>query len=170
MTERAAAFAATLAALPDERARLAAGLPQLDALYRDLVRAAAPPNPQFERERIIAGALNPRELAFVFGALNEGENETALLLGLVAERYAADPDAPVAHLADEAWYYVRTSIDSDWQLDAGAPSLIAALVYLYAVLCERLTELAQRPPAAPIAESGPNGHADLLQTLRERFG
>ena len=54
MIGRAAAFAALLAALADDRARLRAGLAELDVLYRELLRAAAPPNRQYERERIVA--------------------------------------------------------------------------------------------------------------------
>lgn len=168
MTSRAAAFAESLATLPDDAARLAAGLPQLHELYRDLIRAAAPPNPQFERERIIAQAANPRELVFLFGLLSEGENEAALLLELISTVLAADAAAPVAHIADEAWYYMRTSIDPDWQLDDGAPSMSAALAYVYDVLTERLDWLAATPP--PSAKTGvTTGAAERLRSLRVRF-
>jgi hypothetical protein len=166
---RDAAFAMTLAALPTEGGRLRAGLPELHALYRDLLRAAAPPNPQFERERIIAQASNPRELVFLFGLLSEGENEAALLLDLTAAVLGAEPHAPVAHLADEAWYYLRTSIDVNWQLDEGAPSLGAALAYLFIVLSERLESRRRAPPPAPFAGSAEAGRAALLRSLREQF-
>ncbi len=169
MTSRAAAFTAMLAALPGEHERLRAGLPQLETLYRDLVRAAAPANPQFERERIIAQAGNPRELVFLFGLLSEGENEAALLLELVDAVLAAEPRSPVAHLADEAWYYLRTSIDADWQLDAGAPSLGAALAYLFAVLTRRLEQLRLAPPPVTLTASGEPEAARLLCALRDEL-
>jgi hypothetical protein len=142
MTGRAAALVATLAALRSESARLRAGLPELDAL----LRAAVPANPQFERERIIVQARCPRELVFLLGYLNEGENEAALLLELIDSTAAAHPDEPVAHMVDEAWYYLRTSIDPQWQLDDSEPSAGAALGYLFAVLSRRLDQLREATP------------------------
>ena len=168
MNGRAADLLATLAALPDERARLRAGVPALNELFRDVVRAAAPPNPQYERERIIAQAPVPRELVFLFGLLSEGENETALLLELVNGMYAADPRAVGDHVADEAWYYLRTSIDAQWQLDTGAPNLTAALAYLEIVLCQRLDRLRAHPPA-PVDLEGEPASAALLRSLRDDF-
>jgi hypothetical protein len=169
VTGRAAALAARLAALPTEADRLRAGLPELDALLRDLIRAAAPPNPQFERERIIAQAPNPRELVFLLGLLSEGENEAALLLELVAAVAAAEPDAPVAHIVDEAWYYLRTSIDAQWQLDDGEPCAAAALAYLVAVLSERLEFVEGSRPAVSMVPSAESGRAGLLRSLRDEF-
>ena len=169
MSGRAATFVAKIALLPAEHARLRAGVTELEALYRDLIRAAAPPNPQFERERIIAQAPHPRELVFVFGLTSEGENEAGLLLELIASVVAAEPGAPIAHIADEAWYYLRTSIDPEWQLDDGSPSLSAALAYLYSVLCERLERLVQVPPAAPLGLADPRKNAALLRSLRDDF-
>ncbi len=169
MTGRAAAFVAKIAVLPAEPARLRAGVAELESLYRDLIRAAAPPNPQFERERIIAQAPNPRELVFVFGLTSEGENEAALLLELIASVLAAEPGAPVAHIADEAWYYLRTSIDREWQLDDGSPCLSAALAYLYGVLCERLERLLHDPPAALRPPADPLKNTALLRSLRDDF-
>ncbi len=168
MTPRAAAVVDALAALPSDAERLAAGVPALHELFRDLIRAAAPPNPQYERERIIAQALNPRELVFLFGLLSEGENETALLLELFAQVLAADATAPVAHIADEAWYYLRTSIDPAWQLDDGAPSMSAALAYLYAVLDDRRAGLRGSPPPQVIDRDGA-ARAALLRRLRSTF-
>jgi hypothetical protein len=169
MTPRAAAFVESLAALPDDAARLAAGLPQLHELFREMIRAWVPPNPQFERERIIAQAPNPRELVFLFGLLSEGENEAALLLELIAEVLAANAAAPVAHIADEAWYYLRTSIDPAWQLDDGAPSMGAALAYLYAVLDNRREGLRVTPSAPPLVNRDADDAASLLRALRSTF-
>jgi hypothetical protein len=145
-------------------------LPELDALFRDLVRAAVPPNPQFERERIILQTRCPRELVFLLGLLSEGENEAALLLELIDSVNAAEPDAPVGHILDEAWYYLRTSIDAQWQLDDGEPSAAAALAYLFIVLAERLADLraAARPAEAYRATAEPE-RAELLRSLREEF-
>lgn len=171
MTARSAGFVARITTLSDQRARLHAGLPELHELYRDCVRAAAPPNPQFERERIIAQAPNPRELVFLFGLLNEGENEAALLLELVDAVYTADPQAPVAHIADEAWYYLRTSIDAHWQHDAGEPSLAAALAYLFSVLDDRWDALSSRTPSLPEPdETSVYARTMLLRALRDDLG
>jgi len=164
MTGRAAAFLARLAAQTSEAARLRAGLPELDELFRDLVRAAAPPNPQFERERIIVRLPCPRELVFLLGLLSEGENEAALLLELIASVSAVDAAAPIEHMLDEAWYYLRTSIDAAWQLDDGEPSAAAALAYIFAVLCERLEALRGAIPPAGAAEEP--GRVALLRSLR----
>lgn len=169
MTRRATAFIALLGAQADERARLRAGLPELHELYRDIVRAAAPPNRQYERERIIAQAANPRELVFLFGLLSEGENETALLLDLIDTVAAADPQAVTDHILDEAWYYLRTSIDPAWQLDDAAPSGAAALAYLYSVLSDRLDDLRQSPPAPLRAQRPPVDAEALLRSLRSNL-
>jgi hypothetical protein len=163
MTGRAAAFVAMLAAQMSEAERLRTGLPKLNELFRDLVRAAVPPNPQFERERIIVHLPCPRELVFLLGLLSEGENEAALLLELIA----ADAAAPIGQMLDEAWYYLRTSIDAAWQLDDGEPSAAAALADLFAVLSERLETL--RDATHPAGASCPNeqpGRAELLRSLR----
>jgi anti-sigma factor RsiW len=170
MSGRAAAFLALLAALPSEAARLRAGVTELATLLRDLVRAAVPPNPQFERERIIAQARSPRELVFLLGLLSEGENEAALLLELIDSVIAAQPGEPIEHMLDEAWYYLRTSIDAHWQLDEGEPSAAAALAYLFVVLTERLDGLRAAAP-----EPGASGYGEdperavFLRELRDDF-
>jgi hypothetical protein len=107
-----------------------------------------------------------RDLLYALGVLNEGENEAALIAGLLFERLAADPAAEVAHLVREAWYYLRTSIDPAWQFDDGAPSLPALLAYLDTVLAERTataraTPKRERPDDVPAAE-----RAALLRRLR----
>jgi hypothetical protein len=91
-----------------------------------------------------------RDLLYALGVLNEGENEAALIAGLLFERITVDPAADVAHLVREAWYYLRTSIDPAWQFDDGAPSLAALLSYLDTVLAERAATARATPkPAAP---------------------
>jgi hypothetical protein len=150
----------------DDIAELCARIGELHAGYRDLLRAYAPPNPAYERERIIAQLANPRELIFVLGLLSEGENEAALLLDLICTVVAADPGAPTAHLADEAWYYLRTSIDPAWQLDPEPPSMSAALQYLLMILRERLARLRAEPAPSALADDVIDGRAELLRALR----
>lgn len=162
-------FVAEIGAFASEDERLRTGLPQLHALFRDLIRAAVPPNPQFERERIIADAPNPRELVFLLGLLSEGENEAALLLELAAAVLRDEPGAPIAHIIDEAWYYLRTSIDDGWQLDDGRPCASAALAYLYAISSERLAELRRAELAPGLAARARPDRERLLRALRERF-
>jgi hypothetical protein len=73
----------------------------------DVVRAAVPANPQFERERSIVQAHCPRELVLLLGFLNEGENEAELLLELIDSTAAAHLDRlreatpPAAQSANE---------------------------------------------------------------------
>lgn len=168
MNGRSGALERLLLTEPDDYVRLHLGLRELRELYLDLVRAFVPPNPQFERERIIASLPQPREVCFVFGLLSEGENEAALLLELVDAERRADPEAPVDHLEDEAWYYLRTSIDTAWQLDDDPPSALAALVYLHIVLAERLEEL--RASSRPsLAAEGDAERRPLLEALRASF-
>jgi len=153
----------------DAAQQLRAGLVRLDALYRDLLRAALPANPQFERERIIASTPNPRELVFLLGLLNEGENEAALVLELAADVTRDDPAAPTMHLIDEAWYYLRTSIDARWQLDDGEPSAPAALAYLLTILGARLDAIRHASQTPCVALRSHDTAADrraLLQSLR----
>jgi hypothetical protein len=169
VTERAAALSAALAELPDTAARLRRGLPELHALLRDVLRAAAPANPQYERERVIARAPNPRELVFLFGYLSESENEAALLLDLIADVLAADGQAPIGHLVDEAWYYLRTSIDVEWQLDDGAASASAALVYLFTVLTERIAGAQPLDGPAAFAPDDAARAKHVLVALRAAF-
>jgi hypothetical protein len=169
MIGSAAALRAKLAAPQPEIARVTAGIGCLHDLYRELIRAYAPPNPQFERERIIAQAANPRQFVFVLGLLSEGENEAALLLDLMCAVETAEPGSPIDHLVDEAWYYLRTSIDETWQLDDGPPSASAALVYLFSVLSERLTTLRSLPPTAPLAAAQAPERTALLRSLRDEF-
>ncbi len=145
------------------------GVAALDALYRDLIRAYAPPNPQYERERIIAQAHAPRELAFVLGLLSEGENEAALLLELTAAVLRDNPQTNVEHLVDEAWYYLRTSIDDRWQLDDGLPSAGAALTYLELILSERRDRLRAAEREQPLAAREAPERAAQLRSLRDRL-
>lgn len=150
MTRSGTGFASKLNAAPSEAARLTLGLSELDGLYTDLIRAFLPENREFERERIILALPRKREIAYMFGLLNEGENEAALLLELVAETIADDPMAQTEHLLEEMSYYLRTSIDREWQLEHPA-SASAALAYLLATLDERLKRIRTLPERPAIA-------------------
>ncbi len=141
---------------PAEAALLARELAELERIYADGIRAFLPENPQFERERIIAALANKREIAFVCGLLNEGENEAALILELIAGALERDPAAPIDHMLEEMAYYLRTSIDETWQLAARPPSATAAAIYLGAALAERVAVLQERPPC------------DVLEFARDR--
>jgi hypothetical protein len=125
-------------------------------------------SPLFEVERIIETLPVKREIVFVMGLLTEGENEAALLLALANDVLAATVDADVAHLIDEAWYYLRTSIDPAWQLDDEGPSAPAALAYLGETLQGRLAQLASLPPRTlhPVQDAAP---AERLRALRTTF-
>jgi hypothetical protein len=143
------------------------GCARLECIYTELIRAYVPENPQFEVRRIIEDLRNKREIVFVMGLLSEGENEAALILALANEGLADAPDADVGHLLDEAWYYLRTSIDPLWQLDDGAPAAGAAFAYLLEVLETRRDALA-RLPARVLPPGDPSRLAERLGSLRER--
>lgn len=145
---------------------LETGLARLDRLYREAIGTFAPPNPAFERDRIIGALATPRELAFVLGFLAEGENEAALLLELMREMRRDCPEQSVAHILDEAWYYLRTSIDATWQLDGGEPSVAAALAYLITMLERRIARLRTVRRAPPLADDLDPGARAVLERLR----
>jgi hypothetical protein len=130
---------------------IAAGLDRLDDLFVEAIRTFAPPNPQFERDRIVRDLTNKREVAYVCGFLSEGENEAVLIFGLIRDMLAADPDAVVDHLLDEARYYLRTSVDPAWQLEPDRPAPDAAFDYLALVLARRIGRVRARPADAPSA-------------------
>jgi hypothetical protein len=111
-----------------------------------------------------------RDLVFALDLLNEGENECALIAGFVRDRLREEPDADVAHMTREAWYYLRTSIDPTWQFDDGEPSLSAALAYLARVLRER-TDAVRAAPRPANVDATPSGErAALLRDLRSDAG
>ncbi len=123
---------------------IADGLERLDDLFVEAIRAFAPPNPQFERDRIIHALHNKRDVAYVCGFLSEGENEAVLIFGLIRDVLADDRDADVDHLLDEARYYLRTSVDPAWQLETDRPTVQAAFDYLARVLERRIARIAAR--------------------------
>lgn len=167
MTDRET-LVAFLGEEPELARQLQIGCGALEMLYTDLIRAYVPQNPQFEVERIINDLPRKREIVFVMGLLSEGENEAALLLALSNDVLAASPESDVSHLIDEAWYYLRTSIDPGWQIEDGAPSAPAALAYLAELLRERLALLASLPPRTlPSYEDG--ARAERLRALRSAF-
>jgi hypothetical protein len=145
------------------------GCATLERLYGVLIRAYAPENPQYEVRRIVVDLRNKREIVFVMGLLSEGENEAGLILALANDALAAAPGDDVAHLIDEAWYYLRTSIDPLWQIDDGAPSAGAGLAYLIEVLERRRAALNALPPRTLAAED-PAWRAERLRALREADG
>ncbi|HTJ27700.1 MAG TPA: hypothetical protein VMA36_16205 [Candidatus Limnocylindria bacterium] len=142
------------------------GCVQLERLYAELIRAYVPENPQYEVRRIVEDLHNKREIVYVMGLLSEGENEAALILALADAMLAQTPESEVSHLVDEAWYYLRTSIDPLWQLDDGTPSAGAALTYLREVLEARRDALALLPPRA-LPPDDPGRSARRLRALRE---
>ena len=145
--------------------QLRSGCEALEGLYAELIRAYVPDNPQFEVDRIIGDLPVKREIVFVLGLFSEGENEAALLLALANDALTHDPWTDVAHLIDEAWYYLRTSIDPAWQLDDGVPSAPAALAYLIEILQQRRDQLASLPPRELPAEDTV-AHGRRLRVLR----
>ncbi len=131
---------------------IAVELERLDELFVEAISAFAPPNPQFERDRIIRELPNKREMAYVCGLLSEGENEAVLIFGLMRDMLAADPAAVVDHLLDEARYYLRTSVDPAWQLESDRPTPQAAFDYLAIVLERRIARIAARDAGATPAD------------------
>lgn len=142
------------------------GLAELDTLFAAALSAAVP-NPAaltFSEMGLDFHAM--RDLLFALGILNEGENEAALIVGLTRARLRHAPEADVAHLATEAWYYLRTSIDPTWQLGAGEPSIPAILAYLATIVRERIAALSATPPE-PFTDPTPaKERRALLERLR----
>jgi hypothetical protein len=144
MQRAAQALAAQLAASSSAAERIALGLAALESLYVELISALLPENPQFERDRIIRALPRKREIVYVLGVLNEGENEAALILELIGETLARDSEAPTDHLLDEMSYYLRTSVEPAWQLERSVCA-DSALVYLFAQLDLRLHQIRASP-------------------------
>jgi hypothetical protein len=128
---------------------------ELERAFDDALNAALPNPVALIFSDLTLGYQGKRDLVFAMDLLNEGENECALIAGFVRDRLREHPDADVAHLEREAWYYLRTSIDPTWQFDDGEPSLAAALTYLTRLLDERSEE-----------ELPPHARAALLRELR----
>jgi hypothetical protein len=137
------------------RAAVERGLEELERCFDDALDAALPNPVALIFSDLPLAYQGKRDLVFAMDLLNEGENECALIAGLVRDRLRDEPGSDVAHMTREAWYYLRTSIDPTWQFDAGEPSLPAALAYLAIVLRER-------PPAGE--------RAALLGRLRSDAG
>ena len=131
------------------------GLAELERCFDDALNAALPNPVALIFSDLPLAYQGKRDLVFAMDLLNEGENECALIAGLVRDRLRDEPGADVAHMTREAWYYLRTSIDPTWQFDDGEPSLTAALTYLALTLRER-------PPAGE--------RAPLLRRLRSGAG
>ncbi len=146
------------------------GLDDLERCFDGALNAALPNPVALIFSDLPLAYQGKRDLVFAMDLLNEGENECALIAGFVRERLRADATADVAHLAREAWYYLRTSIDPTWQFDDGEPSLPGALAYLATILRER-TAAISASPRATFADPTPVGdRAALLVRLRAETG
>ena len=110
------------------------GLAELDTLFAAALAAAVPNPAALTFSEMVLDFNAMRDLLFALGILSEGENEAALIVALARARLRHAPEADIAHLATEAWYYLRTSIDPTWQFDDAPPSLMAAIAYLIQVL------------------------------------
>jgi hypothetical protein len=147
-------------------AALAAALDDLERLFAAALDAALPNPAALIFSELPLTYQGRRDLVFALGLLNEGENEAALIAGLVRDRLRDAPGAGVGHLEREAWYYLRTSIDPAWQFDDGAPSLRALCAYLAIVLGGRIAAIRAVPPLMPAAEQPAGERAALLRRLR----
>jgi hypothetical protein len=141
------------------------GLAELDTLMAAALSAAVPNPAALTFSEMVLDFNAMRDLLFALSILNEGENEAALIVGLARARLRHAPDADVTHLATEAWYYLRTSIDPTWQLNAGDPSFPAILAYLATILRERIAALTATPPE-PYTDPTPQAER---RTLLERL-
>jgi hypothetical protein len=143
-------------------------LADLEARFDEALAAALPAPAALIFTDLPLAYQGKRDLLYALGLLNEGENEAALIAGLLFERLRAAPQAGVEHLMREAWYYLRTSIDPSWQFDDGAPSLPALLAYLDRVLDERAATARALPRRDEPDGVPPAERAALLRRLRAR--
>lgn len=148
-------------------AEIAAGVAEIDGVFAQALDAALPMPAALTFSERIFDVQGRRDLLYALGFLNEGENEAALISILARDALDRDAAFDVTHLAREAWYYLRTSIDPDWQFDDGAPSIPAALAYLATVVRERTDRIAAAPRPAVTADGEPRAErAALLRRLR----
>jgi hypothetical protein len=144
------------------------GLAELDTVFAAALSAAVPNPAALTFSEMVLDFNAMRDLLFALEILNEGENEAALIVGLARARLRHAPEADISHLATEAWYYLRTSIDPTWQLGAGDPSIPAILAYLATILRERIALLSATPPA-PFTDPTPaDERRALLLRLRDQ--
>jgi hypothetical protein len=139
-------------------------LAALERIFDDALEAAMPNPVALRFTDLDLGYQGKRDLVFGLALLEEGENEAALIAGLAHDALARDPAFDVAHLLREAWYYLRTSIDPQWQFDDPPDSFGPALAYIGALLRQRVAALL--PPAA-LPSDIPN--ADERRALLERL-
>jgi hypothetical protein len=145
-----------------EAAALEAALDALEAAFDDALQAALPNPVALTFSELPLDFQGKRDLVFALDLLNEGENEAALIAGLARITLRRAPESDVRHLAREAGYYLRTSIDPTWQFDDATPAFGPLLAYLSIVLAERTAEARARPaPAAPLRA----GRHELLRRL-----
>ncbi len=102
---------------------------------------------------------------FGLALLSEGENEAALIAGLAFAAITRDPTFDIAHLIREAWYYLRTSIDPEWQFDDPPATFGPALRYIGALVQQRVAAHVA-PLALPSDAPDAGARRSLLATLR----
>jgi hypothetical protein len=151
-------------------ATIAHGLEALERCFNDALDAALPNPVALIFSDLPLAYQGKRDLVFALDLLNEGENECALIAGFIGDRLREKPDADVAHMTREAWYYLRTSIDPTWQFDDGEPSLTAALAYLERVLSERIAAVRAAPRPTNVDATPSAERAALLRELRSETG
>jgi len=151
-------------------AAVAHGLETLELAFNDALDTALPNPVALIFSDLPLAYQGKRDLVFALDLLNEGENECALIAGFVGDRLRETPDADVAHMTREAWYYLRTSIDPTWQFDDGEPSLTAALAYLELVLRERTSAVRALPRPTNVDATPSAERAALLRELRADAG
>jgi hypothetical protein len=144
---------------------LADDLAQLERLFDDALERVLPNPVALRFTDLRLGYQGKRDLVFGLGLLDEGENEAALIAGLAHTASGRDPAADLTHLLREAWYYLRTSIDPQWQFDETPPSFGPALRYIGALLQQRVAAHIAPPALSSDAPDAITRRA-LLAALR----
>jgi hypothetical protein len=144
---------------------LADDLAVLERLFDDALDAVLPNPAALRFTDLPLGFQGKRDLVFALALLEEGENEAALIAGLAHAAIVRDPQFDAAHLVREAWYYLRTSIDPNWQFDDTPATFGPALAYIGTLLEVRVANCA-RTAIAPCNEPDAETRRALLGVLR----
>jgi hypothetical protein len=144
---------------------LAGELAALERIFDDALEAAMPNPVALRFTDLDLGFQGKRDLVFGLALLEEGENEAALIAGLAQDALARNPTFEIAHLLREAWYYLRTSIDPQWQFDDPPGSFGPALAYIGTLVGRRVAALT---PPATLPSDAPDAaeRRALLERLR----